>query len=104
MVRGTFRSNIERAFGPRGVAWLNALPERIEHYAGRWSLTVGEPFDGLSFGYVAPATRADGTPCVLKLTIPEPPHEFIAGLDCLRWWAGEGCVRVLEADEAGGVV
>lgn len=99
-----FRANIEGEFGDQGVAWLEALPRLIERYAERWSLTVAAPFDGLSFGYVAPAVRADGTRCVLKLCLPEPAHEFVAGLDALRLWDGRGCVRLEEADEAGGAM
>src|SRR6186997_2466843 len=104
MFPDAFRGNIEREFGSRGVAWLDALPGLIERYAGRWALTMYEPFEGLSFGYVAPALREDGTPCVLKLSIPEPAPEFAAGIDCLRLWQGDGCVRLLEAEEADGAV
>src|SRR5215212_7250486 len=104
MFAEALRSNIERQFGDRGLAWLQALPELIARYAERWSLRVYEPFEGLSFGYVAPASREDGTPCVLKLSIPEPALEFAAGLDCLGFWHGEGCVRLLEADEPDGAV
>lgn len=99
-----FRRNIEREFGAKGRAWLESLASLIAAYAERWSLTVGPPFDDLSYGYVAPAIRGDGVQCVLKLCIPEPASEFAAGLDCLRLWEGEGSARLLEADEAGGAV
>jgi streptomycin 6-kinase len=99
-----FRRKIEREFGDRGVAWLEALPNLITRYAERWSLTVYDPFEGLTYGYLAPALRKDGTPCVLKLTIAEPPSEFAASIDCLRIWKGDGCVRLLETDEADGAV
>lgn len=104
MLPESFRANIEREFGQRGAAWLGVLPRLIEGCAARWSLTVGAPFDGLTYGYVAPAMRDDGTPCVLKLSIPEPTLEFVAGIDALRLWRGEGCVRLLDADEASGAV
>src|SRR4051812_23901477 len=99
MFSQAFRTNIEREVGPRGTAWLEALPGLLELYAARWSLKVRAPFEGLSYSYVAPAERAGGLPCVIKLCIPEPAFEFAAGIDCLRLWDGDGCGRLLEADE-----
>ena len=52
-----------------GVAWLERLPALIDDYAQRWSLTMLPPYT-LSYNYVAPATRADGTPVVLKVGVP----------------------------------
>jgi streptomycin 6-kinase len=47
---------------------------------------------------VAPATRIDGSSAVLKIGMPhmEGMHE----LHGLRFWNGDGMVRLLEADEA----
>ncbi len=58
-------------------------------------MTVDAPF-ALSYGFVAPATRADGSPCVLKLAVRGAGAEAAA----LRAFAGEGAVRLL-ADDAG---
>ena len=63
-----------------GVAWLERLPMLIDDCAQRWSLTVGPPYT-LSYNYVAPATRADGTPVVLKVGVPQgEPIDQIAAL------------------------
>jgi streptomycin 6-kinase len=76
------------------------VPDLVAELSGRWSLSLGPPFDGaeVSAGWVAPATRADGTASVLKLGMPhfEAEHE-LAGL---RFWAGDPTVRLLEADDA----
>jgi streptomycin 6-kinase len=84
---------------PEGSDWLERLPELIRRQRRAWSLEVGPPFldgDG-TCAWVAPVTRADGTPAVLKLGMPhfEAAHES-AGL---RFWSGEGAVRLLEADD-----
>ncbi len=84
-------------------AWSAALPTVVAKLARRWSIAVGPPFaDAGSCSWVAPATRADGGPAVLKVGLPhmEGEHE-IAGL---RFWAGDGVVRLLEADEALGAM
>jgi streptomycin 6-kinase len=82
-----------------GVAWLEQLPALIDDCARRWSLTVLPPYS-LSYNYVAPATRADGTPVVLKVGFPtgEPIDQIAA----LRHYQGYGMVQLLEADPAVG--
>jgi streptomycin 6-kinase len=79
-------------------AWLAALPDLLAHLAARWSLTLGPHFPGIRYNYVAPATRADGTPCVLKVSrhIGETQNEIAA----LQLWDGNGAARLLEV-EAG---
>ena len=77
-------------------AWLRALPERLERLAARWSLTLHSRFPEIAINYVAPATRADGTPCVLKVSrhVGETRNEIAA----LRLWDGHGAARLQEAD------
>ncbi|HXJ97110.1 MAG TPA: aminoglycoside phosphotransferase family protein [Terriglobia bacterium] len=83
---------------PERVSWLRRLPESLEILKGRWSLTLGEPFEGDngSCAWVAPVARADGTSAVLKLGMPhmESEHESQG----LGFWDGDPTVRLLEAD------
>ncbi|MGQ0650120.1 MAG: aminoglycoside phosphotransferase family protein, partial [Gemmatimonadaceae bacterium] len=89
---------------PQGAAWLERLPDTIDEMTRRWSLTLGAPFDGEdgTCSWVAPATRADGTPVVLKIAMPhlEGQHE----IEGLRFWDGDPTVRLLEADENFGAM
>jgi streptomycin 6-kinase len=89
---------------PQRASWLRRLPERLQILQRRWSLSVGEPFEGEdgSCAWVAPATRADGTSAVLKLGMPhmEGDHESRG----LRFWDGDPTVRLLEADEELGAL
>lgn len=55
------------------------------------------PFENLSFHYVAPATRADGTSVILKTCAFS--DEFEHGLAALRLFDGRGSARLLEFDE-----
>ena len=78
-------------------AWLQRLPSLLEEYAQRWQLKLLPPFENLSFHYVAPAERADGTPVILKTC--EFSDEFEHGLAALRLFNGRGIARLLEYDE-----
>lgn len=82
--------------------WLRALPELLEQLAKRWSLTLAPHFAGLSYNYVTPAIRADGTPCVLKVSrhLGETRNEIAA----LQLWDGEGAARLLEAEPELGAL
>ena len=83
---------------PPPSAWLEKLPSAVAELERRWSLRLGAPFEGGSCAWVAPAERADGTAAVLKVGLPhfEADHES----DALRFWNGDGAVRLLESDRA----
>lgn len=83
-------------------AWLAALPELLERLAARWSLTLGPHFPEIQINYVAGATRASGTPCVLKVSrhVAETRNEIAA----LRLWDGDGAARLLAADPEVGAL
>ena len=82
---------------PERTTWMNRLPVLLRQLEVRWSLRLGEPFDHTgSCSWVAPATRANGEPAVLKLAMPhmEGQDEILG----LRFWNGNGTVRLSEAD------
>ena len=79
--------------GPARVAWLAALPNRVEELTARWGLDLGEPFDpGGNCAWVAPGTDRSGREVVLKLAWQhiEALHEA-EGLAAL---GGQGAVEV----------
>lgn len=78
------------------VAWFERLPKTISEMARRWSLAVGSPYEHATCSWVAPATRHDGSPVVLKLGMPHMEgRDEIQGL---RFWAGDPTVRLLDSD------
>lgn len=85
-----------REVGDDARAWLADLPRLVSECAEQWSLDVGDPFEPGGVGWVAPASRADGTQVVLKLNFPdrESAHEA----DALRLLDGDGAVRLLASD------
>jgi streptomycin 6-kinase len=91
-----FIHNIRGAFGQEGEDWLENLPNLLRSAAEKWDLTLGEPLL-LSYNYVCAAQRADGAEVVLKLGVPN--REFLSELTAIRYFNGDGCVRLLEADD-----
>ena len=81
---------------PDGAAWLSSLPDLLDACVERWDLDLGAPYEGGTSGYVAPVTRGDSTPAVLKVQWPHREAEHEA--DALRWWDGRGAVRLLDHD------
>ena len=83
-------------------AWLQALPDLITRLAAKWSLTLDGPFAEIRINYVAPAMRADGSACVLKVSrhVDETRNEIAA----LRLWSGNGAARLLDAEPDVGAL
>ncbi|MBF6600261.1 MAG: phosphotransferase [Dehalococcoidia bacterium] len=96
-----FRRRITEVFGERGWNWLDALPRTLAVCAERWRLRLEAPF-ALSYNYVVPGLRDDGSRVVLKLGVPDPEQEREA--TALRHYDGRGAVRLLDADAALGAL
>jgi streptomycin 6-kinase len=97
-----FARTMVELHGAAGVEWLDRLPSLIADCAARWSLTVQPPFEPLSYNYVAPVIRTDGTHAVLKLGVPN--DELLTEIKALRLFDGRGIVRLWEADAERGVL
>lgn len=91
-----FPQTVLDLFGERGQTWLEALPALIKELEQRWGLTVQPPFENLSYNYVAPALREDGTPVVLKLGVPGGILD--SEITALELYSGRGMVHLLAAD------
>ncbi|MFG1606628.1 aminoglycoside phosphotransferase family protein [Actinoplanes sp. NPDC049265] len=85
-------------------AWLDGLPALVTALAERWKLAVGPVFPDATEACVMAVTRADGTPAVLKLIVPGPGTAARDEIAVLRLAAGQGCARLLEADEGCGAL
>ena len=97
-----FAQTMREVYGDKGAAWLEDLPGLIAGCEKRWSLTVRAPFADLSYNYVAPAVRADGTECVLKLGVVNP--ELLSEIEALRLYDGHGIARLFESDADRGLL
>ncbi|HVU68054.1 MAG TPA: aminoglycoside phosphotransferase family protein [Ktedonobacteraceae bacterium] len=94
-----FKQNMFVVHGEeKAGAWLERLPTILASCARRWQLTLCPPVANLSFHYVAPALRADGTPVMLKAN--SPTGEFATEMEAMRLLGESGLARVLEIDAA----
>ena len=91
-----FRAFIAERFGEMGRGWLDAIPSIVARYAEVWDLVVQPPFDGLSYNYVAPVRRRDGTEAVLKVGLPE--REQRAEIYALRAFDGRGIIAIFDSN------
>jgi streptomycin 6-kinase len=97
-----FARTMAEVHGAEGAAWVGRLPELLAECGRRWSITVGPPFEPLSYNYVAPAVRADGTSAVLKVGFP--CGELMSEIEALRLCDGRGAVRLMEFDREPGAL
>jgi streptomycin 6-kinase len=79
-----------------GRAWLDRLPVVLDGCGRRWHITIDPPFPNLTFNYVAPARRADGTRVIVKAC--SPTGEFSWESEALRLFDGHGMARLLGSD------
>ncbi|GAB4455598.1 MAG: aminoglycoside phosphotransferase family protein [Armatimonadaceae bacterium] len=96
-----FIRNVIGLRGDAGREWLRRLPEIVGILEQKWSLTA-LPHYALSYNFVAPAVRADGSPVVLKIGFPQSdvPQEIAA----LSRMNPQGVCRVLDFDAANEAV
>jgi len=84
--------------------WLRDLPGAVAEIEREWSVTVGRSYEDATEAFVAEATLGGGTPAVLKVYIPLPGNHARNEITVLRLAAGNGCARLLGADEDRGAL
>ncbi len=89
-------------YGDDGRKWFENIPSIIKTYEEKWSLKVLEPYN-LTYNYIAPVERRDGSRAVLKIGYPHDP-EFQSEIDMLITCNGDGMVRLLQADRPHAIV
>ena len=82
------------------TGWVDDLPALVAGLERDWSITVGRTFTDATEAFVAEATRADGTPAVLKILVPRHYAAAHDEMTVLRLCGGEGCARLYESDDA----
>jgi streptomycin 6-kinase len=97
-----FTRRILNAFGEGGRLWLKSLPSILEEISSTWDVELMPPFQDMSFNYVAPATRSDGSEVVLKVGVPNP--ELITEIAALKAFNGNGAVILYETDPELGAL
>ncbi|MDQ3709927.1 MAG: aminoglycoside phosphotransferase family protein [Actinomycetota bacterium] len=81
----------------RELAWLARLPDLVIELERRWRIRTGSPYRTGVAAWTAPAITDDGALAVLKVSWPH--REARGEAAGLRFWAGNGVVRVLRSDD-----
>jgi streptomycin 6-kinase len=80
----------------------------VAELEAEWEISVGRVFTDATEALVAEATRADGTPAVLKLVVPRSgtgiDENAANEIAVLRLTDGDGCVRLLRHDADRGAL
>ncbi|MGD7052721.1 aminoglycoside phosphotransferase family protein [Sutcliffiella horikoshii] len=84
-----------------GETWLQNFASLIDYCEEKWSLKVLPPFE-LSYNFVAPALKKDGRQVVLKLSVPT--KEFYSEVEALRYFAGQGMVKIIDVETKKGIL
>jgi streptomycin 6-kinase len=98
------RERVQRFFGERGRAWMEALPGVVDGLLERWELSLagGGAYGRGSHSLVVAVDRADGLRAVLKVPVQDDENRTEA--DALRLYAGDGAVLLHAADPATGAL
>lgn len=91
-----FITNIKTYFD-NGELWLEQLPSLIKACEDDWEIKVKEPFENLSFNYVAPAVQTNGAAAVFKIS--PSLSELRSEVEALKAWQGNGSVALLKFEE-----
>jgi streptomycin 6-kinase len=102
MISKELRRNIEGAHGEAGRAWLTTLPALLKEFSERWTLTLEDPFQNLSYNLVIPGVDNKDNQVVLKLGPPGP--ELTSEIAALALFKGRGAVRLLAHDAERGAL
>ena len=94
--------NKARAVGAED--WLERLPALVSSLEADWSIAVGHPYEGGTEAFVADATRADGTPAVLKVLVPGTGNNPSNEATVLRLVGGDGCPVLYRHDPDQGAL
>ena len=84
--------------------WLERLPALVSSLEADWSITVGHHYAGGTEAFVADATRADGTPAVLKVLVPGTGNSASNEAAVLRLVGGDGCPVLYRHDPGEGAL
>ncbi|RBW67579.1 aminoglycoside phosphotransferase family protein [Bacillus taeanensis] len=96
-----FVKTIKDVHKEKAEKWLKDFDRLIYDCEKRWQMEIMSPF-ALSYNFVAPAMLKDGTEIVIKLVVPG--EEFLAEVEALKLFDGNGIVKIIDVDIEKGVL
>lgn len=98
----SFQEKIINCFGEAGENWLETLEGNLTGIAENWGLTLESPVTNLSYNYVLHVTTPNNIPYILKIGLPG--FDFSNEIRTLQLYNGQGCARLVRADEERGAM
>ncbi|MQR96192.1 aminoglycoside phosphotransferase family protein [Fictibacillus phosphorivorans] len=96
-----FIKQIIGVHGEKASEWLSTFKDLLSYCEKNYDLHIQPPFN-LSYNFVAPATRSDGSEMVLKVVIDQKEYE--TELSALQLLSGENTVKLLEYEKERGLM
>ncbi|WP_299086818.1 aminoglycoside phosphotransferase family protein [uncultured Metabacillus sp.] len=97
-----FVKTIKSVHKENGQTWLNHFEQLIKHCEEKWELKIQPPYE-LSYNFVAPAVRVDGSKVVVKLVVPGD-EGFQNEVEALKHFNGQGIIRLLYEEAEKGIM
>ncbi|MGG0717427.1 aminoglycoside phosphotransferase family protein [Robertmurraya massiliosenegalensis] len=101
-IPSSFRKKMIGAFRDQGSLWLENLEEKVNHYLAKWNLISMGPVSNLSYNYVLHVIDETGVERILKIALSS--SELRNEIRALQVYDGNGCCKLLKADEEKGVI
>ncbi|WP_185150657.1 aminoglycoside phosphotransferase family protein [Cytobacillus dafuensis] len=96
-----FVKTLKNVHKEKAEKWLEDFDRLIDECEQRWQMNILSPYE-LSYHFVAPALRRDGSEVVIKLAIPS--IEFYSEVEALRVFNGNGMVKIMDVDYEKGIL
>ncbi|WP_426629753.1 aminoglycoside phosphotransferase family protein [Priestia megaterium] len=97
----TFCDTVTHLHSHKGQKWLADFPQLIRYCQQRWHINIQSHFP-LSYHFVAPARKTDGSELVVKLFVE--PSELLHEQEALTALAGENTVKIVDSDAEKGIL
>ncbi len=97
----TFCDTITHLYPHKSQKWLADFPQLIRYCEQRWGITIHSHVP-LSYHFVAPARKADGSELVVKFFVE--PSELLHEQEALTALAGENTVKTVDSDAEKGIL
>jgi len=97
-----FRKTVIGNWGEEGKKWLQELPAILKKCQSLWHLKEEESAFKLSYNYVVPVQREDGSKAVLKIGYPD--EELLNEMKTLTVLDGRCTARLFHADKELGAM
>ncbi len=85
-----------------GEKWLEDFNDLKSYCEEKWGLQILQPYE-LSYNFVAPAIKNDGSFVVVKLVVPNGDG-FIQEVEALTLYQGNGIVKLIDVEIEKGIM